>query len=45
VRFISVCALFALAVGVFTVPVGLILGGSLGSNPQWVPIFCVEDQP
>lgn len=29
-------------VGLFTIPTGIILGGSLGQNPHWEPVYCAE---
>lgn len=32
----------ALLVGVYTVPVGILVGGSLGTNPRWEPVLCTD---
>ena len=29
-------------IGLFTVPVGIIVGGSLGQKPHWEPVYCSE---
>jgi len=30
------------AIGAFTVPVGIIVGGSVGQHPHWEPVYCAE---
>jgi hypothetical protein len=41
----SICPLASMVVGAVTVPLGVLLGGSLASNPQWVPVLCTDDRP
>lgn len=41
----GVCTLVGLIVGVYTVPVGILVGGSLATNPRWVPVLCTDPTP
>jgi hypothetical protein len=36
----GLCGLLGLFVAAFTVPAGIIIGGSLGQDPHWEPVFC-----